>query len=220
MPVVVRIARELYNLRLEELKKAISEDEEKFLFLVSEIDEIRAGKWDNQLLGLPEPTSEANSTQASPTTEETPVLEKEAEEKVLETSELDQQPLVQQEEEMKVEADNLENEERIIRDEDAPPLVKETPDIDHSEEIAPIVSEEASIPDINISETPVQEEEHTYPLKRSADDTEVLEEPLLKRLKTEELPSLTPPISENPFSGTVYIPLEMSNEVLTFFSLI
>ncbi|KAI9487323.1 MAG: hypothetical protein EXX96DRAFT_473998 [Benjaminiella poitrasii] len=50
MPVVVQLARQLYNLRLEELKKAISEDEEKFLMLVSEIDDIRAGKWDDKLL--------------------------------------------------------------------------------------------------------------------------------------------------------------------------
>lgn len=50
MPVVVRLARQLYTQRLEELKKEISEDEEKFLALVSEIEEIRAGKWDNQLL--------------------------------------------------------------------------------------------------------------------------------------------------------------------------
>lgn len=50
MPVVVRLARQLYTQRLEELKKEISEDEEKFLALVSEIEEIRAGKWDDQLL--------------------------------------------------------------------------------------------------------------------------------------------------------------------------
>lgn len=59
MPVVVQLARQLYTLRLEELKKAINEDEEKFLTLVTEIDDIRAGKWDNQLLGLPA-TSEDN----------------------------------------------------------------------------------------------------------------------------------------------------------------
>ncbi|KAG1139891.1 hypothetical protein G6F37_001112 [Rhizopus arrhizus] len=50
MPVVVRLARQLYSQRLEELKKAISEDEEKFLVLVSEIEDIRSGKLDNQLL--------------------------------------------------------------------------------------------------------------------------------------------------------------------------
>jgi bromodomain-containing protein 8 len=50
MPVVVRLARQLYSQRLEELKKAISEDEEKFLALVSEIEDIRSGKLDNQLL--------------------------------------------------------------------------------------------------------------------------------------------------------------------------
>ncbi|KAI8987517.1 hypothetical protein BDF20DRAFT_813318 [Mycotypha africana] len=50
MPVVVQIARQLYTTRLEELKKAIHDDEEKFLILVNEIDEIRAGKWDQRLL--------------------------------------------------------------------------------------------------------------------------------------------------------------------------
>lgn len=60
MPIVVQLARQLYTLRLDELKKAINEDEEKFLSLVAEIDDIRAGKWDNQLLGLPT-TSETNS---------------------------------------------------------------------------------------------------------------------------------------------------------------
>jgi bromodomain-containing protein 8 len=60
MPIVVQLARQLYTLRLDELKKAINEDEEKFLSLVAEIDDIRAGKWDNQLLGL-STTSETNS---------------------------------------------------------------------------------------------------------------------------------------------------------------
>ncbi|KAL9538013.1 hypothetical protein MBANPS3_011272 [Mucor bainieri] len=60
MPVVVQLARQLYTLRLDELKNAINEDEEKFLTLVAEIDDIRAGKWDNQLLGLPASTSEEN----------------------------------------------------------------------------------------------------------------------------------------------------------------
>ncbi|CAO3647520.1 unnamed protein product [Mucor fragilis] len=66
MPVVVQLARQLYTLRLEELKKAINEDEEKFLTLVAEIDDIRAGKWDNQLLGLPATVEEqALSTEAT-----------------------------------------------------------------------------------------------------------------------------------------------------------
>lgn len=72
MPVVVQLARELYTLRLEELQKAVAEDEEKFLILVSEIDEIRAGKWDNQLLGLDESsalsTSATNTPSAAATT--------------------------------------------------------------------------------------------------------------------------------------------------------
>ncbi|KAI8643809.1 Bromodomain-containing protein [Parasitella parasitica] len=71
MPAVVQLARHLYNLRLDELKKAINEDEEKFLSLVAEIDDIRAGKWDNQLLGLSS-TSEKDATEsnaATPTNE-------------------------------------------------------------------------------------------------------------------------------------------------------
>ncbi|KAI9355861.1 Bromodomain-containing protein [Pilaira anomala] len=69
MPTVVRIARELYALRLEELKKAINQDEEKFLHLISEIDDIRAGKWDNQLLDGAESIAGSESNAATPTNE-------------------------------------------------------------------------------------------------------------------------------------------------------
>jgi bromodomain-containing protein 8 len=215
MPVVVRIARELYSLRIEELKKAISEDEEKFLFLVSEIDEIRAGKWDNQLLGLPEPTSEVNSTQPSPTNtteeEKAPETEKQVEETITEEKVTEpkltekkgfENLLVQQEEENKVEADNLENEQRNVREQDVPPLpVDQTSEVNEKIDM-PIVTEDTAIPEINISETPIVEnvQDNTHSLKRNADDMDNLEEPELKRQRTEEFPPPTP-ISENSSTG-------------------
>ncbi|KAI8986040.1 hypothetical protein BDB01DRAFT_787469 [Pilobolus umbonatus] len=50
MPAVVQLARKLYSMRIDELKKQIGEDEEEFLALLSEIEDIHAGKWDDRLL--------------------------------------------------------------------------------------------------------------------------------------------------------------------------
>lgn len=234
MPVVVRIARDLYSLRLEELKKAISEDEEKFLTLVSEIDEIRAGKWDNQLLGLPETTTTpatetkegekqpeppaaaaaAETAAEAPATtinvDETAALEKG------ETFEDASETLVQQEEEMKIEADNLEEEMRNIKETDTPLSATPSPQLPEPTEKSSLtpsetvstLAEAAEKPSVeedaaenNLSETAataddkVEEEQTTHPLKRGADDTDVSEEPSLKRQRTEELPeSATPEV--------------------------
>jgi bromodomain-containing protein 8 len=62
MPVVVRLARQLYALRMEELKQAIQQDEDKFLLLVSEIDDIRSGKWDTKLMKLIVDNNNDNAT--------------------------------------------------------------------------------------------------------------------------------------------------------------
>ncbi|KAI8086013.1 uncharacterized protein BX664DRAFT_265501 [Halteromyces radiatus] len=52
MPKVVKLARQLYFQRVEELKKSIKEDEDKFMALVSEIDDIKSGAWDTKLARL------------------------------------------------------------------------------------------------------------------------------------------------------------------------
>jgi bromodomain-containing protein 8 len=52
MPPVVRLARQLYLERMDELKAHIKVDEDSFRKLVTEIDEIRSGKWDNKLKEL------------------------------------------------------------------------------------------------------------------------------------------------------------------------
>lgn len=214
MPVVVRIARDLYSLRLEELKKAISEDEEKFLQLVSEIDEIRAGKWDNQLLGLPETTIVESNTSVEPPATTINVEETVADEKG-ETFEDAAETLVQQEVEMKIEADNLEEEMRNVRDSDEPLSKTPSPEIPvptedvsvtisgtstPTEPTKPLVEEETE--ENYLSETAAtdkMEEEHTHPLKRSADDADVSEEPSLKRQRTEDLPGSSTP--EVPSTG-------------------
>ncbi|KAF7725042.1 hypothetical protein EC973_000449 [Apophysomyces ossiformis] len=49
MPSVVKLARKFYTQRIDELKNAIKEDEEKFMNIVSEIDDIRSGRWDKSL---------------------------------------------------------------------------------------------------------------------------------------------------------------------------
>lgn len=59
MAPVVKLARQLYLERIDELKAHIKEDEESFRKLVTEIDEIRSGKWDAKLKELiPEPEPE------------------------------------------------------------------------------------------------------------------------------------------------------------------
>ncbi|KAI7863214.1 hypothetical protein BDF14DRAFT_1734443 [Spinellus fusiger] len=52
MPSVVKLARQLYMQRIDELKQAIKEDEAQFMLLVSEIDDIRSGLWDERLARL------------------------------------------------------------------------------------------------------------------------------------------------------------------------
>ncbi|KAF9581004.1 Bromodomain-containing protein 8, partial [Lunasporangiospora selenospora] len=49
VPSIVKLAGQLYNQRILELKALIRKDEECFRSLVAELDEIRQGKWDNQL---------------------------------------------------------------------------------------------------------------------------------------------------------------------------
>ncbi|KAI8148927.1 hypothetical protein BJV82DRAFT_202860 [Fennellomyces sp. T-0311] len=49
MPPVVKLARQLYMQRMDELKRAIKEDDDKFMQLVGELEEIRSGKWDAKL---------------------------------------------------------------------------------------------------------------------------------------------------------------------------
>ncbi|KAF8937166.1 Bromodomain-containing protein 8 [Dissophora ornata] len=60
----VKLAGQLYNQRILEIKALIRKDEERFRALVAELDEIRQGKWDSQLAqelkkNLPEPEPEA-----------------------------------------------------------------------------------------------------------------------------------------------------------------
>ncbi|KAF9145997.1 hypothetical protein BGX30_005466 [Mortierella sp. GBA39] len=49
IPTVVKLAGQLYNQRILEIKALIRKDEERFRSLVAELDDIRQGKWDNQL---------------------------------------------------------------------------------------------------------------------------------------------------------------------------
>ncbi|KAI9499532.1 hypothetical protein BDB00DRAFT_794370 [Zychaea mexicana] len=49
MPPVVKLAKQLYIQRIDELKRAIKQDDVKFMQLIGEIEEIRAGKWDAKL---------------------------------------------------------------------------------------------------------------------------------------------------------------------------
>lgn len=73
MPPVVKLARQLYMQRMEELKRAIKEDEDKFLAIVAEIDEIRAGKWDEKLLEMyKEQNPETQQEQPPPVQEQQP----------------------------------------------------------------------------------------------------------------------------------------------------
>ncbi|KAF9924032.1 Bromodomain-containing protein 8 [Linnemannia zychae] len=49
IPSVVKLAGQLYNQRILEIKALIRKDEERFRSLVAELDDIRQGKWDSQL---------------------------------------------------------------------------------------------------------------------------------------------------------------------------
>jgi hypothetical protein len=49
MPVVVRLARQLYAQRVEEIKSQIQKEQEEFSQLSFEIDSIKSGKWDEKL---------------------------------------------------------------------------------------------------------------------------------------------------------------------------
>ncbi|RCH96638.1 hypothetical protein CU098_010451, partial [Rhizopus stolonifer] len=49
MPVVVRLARQLYIQRVEEIKQNLKKDQEEFSRLALEIDTIKAGEWDSTL---------------------------------------------------------------------------------------------------------------------------------------------------------------------------
>jgi hypothetical protein len=49
IPSVVKLAGQLYNQRILEIKALIRKDEERFRALVAELDDIRQGKWDDQL---------------------------------------------------------------------------------------------------------------------------------------------------------------------------
>lgn len=49
MPPVVRIARQLYTQRVEEVKNNLQKDEEEFGRLAHEIEQIKKGKWDQEL---------------------------------------------------------------------------------------------------------------------------------------------------------------------------
>lgn len=173
MPMVVRIARELYSLRLEELKRAIHEDEEKFLILVSEIDDIRAGKWDNQLLGLPDiPSKDVTALQEKP----------------VDTIKEDNNEIVLKEEQEKIKADNFENEARNVRDRDITPDMSGMPTIDtppQNIEFNPVQSNEKE--EKNYDTYTIDQE--THPLKNRIDDKETTDLPALKRQKTEDMPT-------------------------------
>ncbi|KAI8341675.1 hypothetical protein BC941DRAFT_171727 [Chlamydoabsidia padenii] len=52
MPKVVKLARQLYFQRIDDLKNLIKEDESRFLALISEIDDIKSGAMDSKLATL------------------------------------------------------------------------------------------------------------------------------------------------------------------------
>jgi bromodomain-containing protein 8 len=170
MPVVVQIARQLYSLRLEELKRAINEDEEKFLLLISEIDDIRAGKWDNQLLGLPkdQPSTIAaveSNTNIPLKTEEISNSDQQSADE-FQTDESKQEKI--SEEQAKVQTDNLQNETRNVRDKDTTPPPREE---------TPTASDESFQSAIEDTESQAK--------KRPAEEVDDEEEPSLKRQKTD-----------------------------------
>ncbi|KAG2200473.1 hypothetical protein INT47_011453, partial [Mucor saturninus] len=51
MPVVVRIARQLYLQRIEEVKERLNQEQTEFGQLAEEIQAIKSGKWDDSLKG-------------------------------------------------------------------------------------------------------------------------------------------------------------------------
>lgn len=59
MPPVVRIARQLYTQRVEEVKSNLQKDKEEFERLAHEIEQIKKGRWDQELKEqLPSTTTE------------------------------------------------------------------------------------------------------------------------------------------------------------------
>lgn len=204
MPTVVRIARELYALRLEELKKAISEDEEKFLILVSEIDDIRAGKWDNQLLGLPETPLKEEEEEGGVKEEETEVekdeLQVSNEEPAVSNEEPDDELV--SEEQSKLEADNFENETRHVREVTPEPVTMDTiqqlpTNLNLAQENK--AEEQGSTTEVTRFDNTTETTDQRLP-KRSMDNDSVTEEPPLKKQRMEEVPNL--PV-ESPSLGNV-----------------
>ncbi|GAA5815386.1 hypothetical protein MFLAVUS_008894 [Mucor flavus] len=194
MPTVVRIARELYALRLEELKKAISEDEEKFLILVSEIDDIRAGKWDNQLLGLPETPLKEEEEETEAEKDELQVSNEEPavsnEEPAVSNEEPDDE--LMSEEQSKLEADNLENETRNVREVTPEPVTMDTiqqlpTDLNLVQENK--AEEQGNITEVTSLDNTTETTGQHLP-KRSIDNDSVTEEPPLKKQRMEEVPNL------------------------------
>ncbi|CEP13282.1 hypothetical protein [Parasitella parasitica] len=239
MPAVVQLARHLYNLRLEELKQAINEDEEKFLSLVAEIDEIRAGKWDNRLLGLSS-TSEADTTLEETESANTPTAVSDtntaAQEEALEnttspitntsykqasSSPSDGQSLeklaqqeIEAEEAAKVESENIQNETRDVRTDDAPPIsveeqqqdnteTKETPSLKVDQDIK--TPTEETLPSDNVSSEMPRDKQSSSPkkpstsedisepmsLKRQRDDNEDVQASELKRQRSDNQPAFS-----------------------------
>ncbi|ORY96272.1 hypothetical protein BCR43DRAFT_270176 [Syncephalastrum racemosum] len=72
MPPVIKLARQLYAQRVDELKTMIKADEDQFMDIVLEINDIRAGRWDDKFKAMLEKegvdlNNTAKSTTASPT---------------------------------------------------------------------------------------------------------------------------------------------------------
>ncbi|KAG0261638.1 Bromodomain-containing protein 8 [Mortierella polycephala] len=85
MSSVVKLAGQLYNQRILEIKEQIRKDEERFRALVAELDDIRQGKWDNQLEEElkrnpppPEPEMAVNGTESATTVVSQPQPESES----------------------------------------------------------------------------------------------------------------------------------------------
>lgn len=192
MPVVVQLARQLYSLRLEELKKAINEDEEKFLSLVSEIDDIRAGKWDDKLLGLSSTTTTTAAAEKASTVESdsnalpSPLNMEDTSANV---SNVDKQPEIRDqdqktsEEQAKVHIDNLKNESRDVRDRDITPAPQALSPKEEEE-----TESESSFQSATEEHMPIEfnTEDANFAKKRLADESmDLEEESSSKRQKTE-----------------------------------
>ncbi|ORX45467.1 hypothetical protein DM01DRAFT_1339977 [Hesseltinella vesiculosa] len=65
MPNVIKLARQLYAQRVDELKESIKADEDMFMQLISEIDEIKSGAWDDKLIAEYEAKAKMESTAAA-----------------------------------------------------------------------------------------------------------------------------------------------------------